>query len=198
MPWWYHVVESKHELQNPTSPEKIRRLGQSMALTPSSRVLDVGAGRGGPAVILAQAFGCRITCVERAQEFIEVARARVEELRLRDLIEIVEADGRQYSAEPGTYDAAMCLGASFIWDGLGGTLRALTPVVKPNGFVAVGEPYWRTWPLPEGYERDEGENFVTLLQTIGRFEAAGLTVVGLIDASLDDWDRYQSLHWLAG
>ena len=46
MPWWYAVVESRHELQNPTSPEKIRLLGRYLELGP--RVLDLAAGRGGP------------------------------------------------------------------------------------------------------------------------------------------------------
>ena len=47
MPGWYAVVESKHELQNPTSAEKIRLLGERMELGPGSHVLanqgpDVG------------------------------------------------------------------------------------------------------------------------------------------------------------
>jgi cyclopropane fatty-acyl-phospholipid synthase-like methyltransferase len=58
MPWWYHVVESKHELQNPTNAEKIRLLGQRMRLGAQSHVLDMGSGRGGPALILAEAFRC--------------------------------------------------------------------------------------------------------------------------------------------
>ena len=36
---------------------------------------------------------------------------------------------------------------------------------------------------------------MTLRATVERFEAAGLPVVSIIAASLDDWDRYQTLHW---
>jgi hypothetical protein len=32
---------------------------------------------------------------------------------------------------------------------------------------------------------------------MAKFEAAGLAPVGLIAASDDDWDRYESLHWRA-
>ena len=32
---------------------------------------------------------------------------------------------------------------------------------------------------------------------MNHFDAAGLEPVALIDSSLDDWDRYESLHWLA-
>jgi precorrin-6B methylase 2 len=195
--WYFAIVERLHELQNPTSPEKILLLGERMGLRPESHLLDVASGKGGPAVLLADAFGCRITCVERAEEFDEAARERVRAADLGSLIESVNADARGFVLEPGRYDAAMCLGASFVWDGLDGTLAALAPAVRPGGFVAVGEPYWRRWPLPEGFEPGQDEAFATLPETIERFAAAGLHPVSLIDASADDWDRYETLHWLA-
>jgi hypothetical protein len=194
----YHaVVESLHELQNPTSRDKIRLLGDRMKLGSDSYVLDLASGRGGPAIILADTFGCHITCVEKSEEFDAAARRRAGEAGLDSLIEFVLADAHDFMAEREAYDAALCLGASFIWDGLPGTLAALVPAVRGRGFVAVGEPYWRTWPPPERAEPDEGEDFLPLPDTVERFQAAGLDLVVLIDSSLDDWDRYESLHWLA-
>jgi SAM-dependent methyltransferase len=197
MPWFHAVVERHHELQNPTSPEKIRLLGERLRLGAGARVLDVASGKGGPAVLLARTFGCRITCVERAEEFVAEARRRVRESGLDDLIELVHADGREFPLEHEGYDAALCLGASFVWDGLVGTLSALVPAVRPGGHLAIGEPYWRSRPLPAGFEPMPEEDFVTLAETVARFEGAGLEPVTLIDASLDDWDRYETLHWLA-
>ena len=197
MPWFFAVIESEHELQNPTSPEKIRLLGERLRLGPTSHVLDLASGRGGPAVLLAGGFGCRITCVEKAEEFDAVARKRVSEAGLDGLIELVRADAREFALEPKRYDAVLCLGASFIWGALPETLAALTPAVRPGGFVVVGEPYWRVWPLPEAFQPDPGQDFVTLNETVKRFEAAGLAPLTLIDSSLDDWDRYETLHWLA-
>jgi SAM-dependent methyltransferase len=192
VPWYFAVAESQHELQNPTSAEKIRLLGERMRLDASSRVLDVASGRGGPALVLADAFGCRVRCVERAPEFAEAARRRVREAGLEELVEIVEQDARHYAIEAARYDAALCLGASFVWDGLDGTLAALAPGVREGGYVAVGEPYWRRWPLPDGVE---SEGYVPLADTVERIEAHGLPVVSVIAASEDDWDRYETLHW---
>jgi SAM-dependent methyltransferase len=197
MPWWYAVVEARHELQNPTSATKIRLLGERLGLGRSSRVLDMASGRGGPAILLAENFGCHITSVERAPEFASVARGRVETAGLEGLVAIVEADGSTFVFEPGAYDSALCLGASFFFGGLVETLCALAPAVGPRGFVAVGEPYWRTWPLPAGFEPEEDEDWASLPDTIVRAESAGVEVVSLIAASDDDWDRYESLHWLA-
>jgi SAM-dependent methyltransferase len=197
MPWYYAVAERYHELQNPTSAEKIRLLGERLRVGPESHVLDIASGRGGPALVLALEFGCRITSVERAEEFVEVARTRTREAGLDALIEIVHADAREFPLEPERYDAGLCLGASFVWAGLTPTLSALGTAVRPGGHVAVGEPYWRSEPLPPDFEREPGEEFVTLAATVARFEGEDLEPVALIDSSLDDWDRYETLHWLA-
>jgi precorrin-6B methylase 2 len=194
MPWYHAVAERDHEIQNPTSPEKIQLLGERLRLGPETQVLDVASGKCGPAVILAGEFGCRITAIERAPEFLAAARARVAATGLGDRIEILEQDAAEADLGRDRYDVAMCLGASFVWRSLEGTLRALTPAVGAGGAVVVGEPYWRRWPLPEGID---AEGFVPLADTAGRFEAAGLTVETMIVSSEDDWDRYETLHWPA-
>jgi hypothetical protein len=88
----------------------------------------------------------------------------------------------------------MCLGASFIWNGLPATLSALAPAARAGGYVVVGEPYWRRWPLPADVDAEE---FVSLAETANRFADGGLELIGLIAASEDDWDRYETLHWQA-
>jgi SAM-dependent methyltransferase len=195
MTWWYAVVEAEHEIQNPTSEEKIRLLGERLGLGPDSHVLDIASGKGGPALILARRFGCRLTCVERSPEFVADALERVAAAGLDDRIEIVEADAASY--ELGSYDAALCLGATFAYGGLVPTLERLSSAAP---IVAVGEPYWRVWPPPA--EAEEGEQKVlaqeTLLplrETVERAESTGVRVVYLIASSEDDWDRYDSLHW---
>jgi len=189
MTWWYAVVEAEHELQNPTSEEKIRLLGERLGLGPGSHVLDVASGLGGPALVLAREFGCRLTCVERSPEFVAGARERVAAAGLEDRIELVESDAATF--ELGRYDAALCLGATFVYGGLVPTLERLSAAAP---LVAVGEPYWRTWPPPPEAER-EGEEWLLLHPTIERAESAGVRVVSLIASSEDDWDRYESLRW---
>jgi hypothetical protein len=135
--------------------------------------------------------------LRRPKSSISAARRRAHEAGLDQLIEFVHADAGDFLPGNERYDAAICLGASFIWGGLPGTLAALASAVQESGWIAVGEPYWRTWPLPERAEPDEGEDFLPLPDTIERFHEAGLEGMTLIDASSDDWDRYESLHWLA-
>jgi hypothetical protein len=194
MPWYYAVAERDHEIQNPLSPEKVRELGRRLRLDPATQVLDLACGKCGPATILAGEFGCRITAVERAPEFVADARERIAAAELGDRIELIEADAAQFDLGEERYDVVMCLGASFIWDGLEPELALLRPAVRGRGAVVVGEPYWNRWPLPDGV--DDG-GYLPLADTVARFTTAGLAVETLIASSFDDWDRYESLHWRA-
>src|SRR3954447_9138041 len=121
MPWRWDVAERDHELQNPTSAEKVRLLGDYLRLTPDSRVLDIACGKAGPAVVLAEAYGCRVVGVERLPEFADEARRRVADRGLDHRIEVRTGDARELPLEPESWDAALCLGASFIWGTLAET-----------------------------------------------------------------------------
>jgi|SRR5262245_15053420 len=194
MPWYYAVAESDHDIQNPTSADKIVLLGRYLRLGPDTRVLDLACGKAGPATLLASTYGCHVHGIERSDEFVEAAREHIAEVGVGHLVEIVEADAHAFPLEQESWDAVLVLGASFVWDGLAGTLAATAPAVKPGGHVVVGEPFWRQWPLPRGID-DLG--YVSLHETAKHFEAAGLDIAALVASSEDDWDRYESLHWRA-
>ncbi len=146
-------------------------------------------------MLLARAFGCHITCVEQAEGFVSAARTKVKAAGLEPLIDVVQSDGKEFPIDADRYDAVMCLGASFIWGGLEEAVDVLTPGVRPGGFLVVGEPYWRKWPLPGEFAPDEDFNFDTLHETVARFERPGIEFVTHIASSQDDWDRYETLHW---
>jgi SAM-dependent methyltransferase len=198
---FHELAERDHVIQNPTSVDKVRLLGDYLRLNEESRVLDIACGKGGPAIVLASAFGCRIVGVELRDSFAEDARTRVAAAGLDALVAVHTADAKSFPLEPEGFDAALCLGAAFVWGAIGDAARALAPAVKPGGFVAIGEPYWRTWPLPDGIDADEAgvgaDEWLELRRTVERFTATGVALTGIIASSEDDWDRYESLHWRA-
>jgi SAM-dependent methyltransferase len=194
MAWPWEIVERDHEIQNATSPEKIRLLGEHLRLTPASRVLDIACGKGGPALILASTFGCRILGIEVREGFAGEARARIAAAGLESLVEVQTADAATVDFESGAWDVALCLGAAFVWGTIADAAAALHPAVRAAGSVAIGEPFWRQLPPPEGAH--DGD-FVSLDETVARFEGGGFATTGIIASSEDDWDRHQSLRWRA-
>ena len=196
IPRYFVVAEASHELQNPTSEEKLVLLGQRLGLSPEARILDIASGRGGPAVLLARTFGCSVQGIEVSPDFHAVSIERAAEAGLSDRVRFVLADASSVEHEPESYDAALCLGASFVYGSLADTVEALAPAVRPGGHVVVGEPYWRVLPLPPDYE-DRNDPWTTLDDTVTIFETSGMSVVSVIASSEDDWDRYETLHWQA-
>jgi cyclopropane fatty-acyl-phospholipid synthase-like methyltransferase len=196
IPRYYIVAEREHEIQNPTSEEKLLLLGRRLRLGSESRVLDIASGRGGPALILAEAFGCRVDGIEIAPEFHAAAVERAQARGLSQLVSFGLGDASNEALPAGEYDAALCLGASFVYGSLADTVEALTPAVRPGGHVVVGEPFWRRLPLPDDYQ-DRADPRTTLADTVVIFETSGMPVVSVIASSEDDWDRYETLHWRA-
>jgi SAM-dependent methyltransferase len=196
IPRYFIVAERDHEIQNPLSADKLRLLGERVRLGPGSRVLDIASGRGGPATLLAGEFGCEIEGIEIAPDFhaVAVERARAAGLGERATFRLGDASKEELPVE--SYDVALCLGASFVWGGLAGTLDALEPAVRPGGHVVVGEPFWRRLPLPDDYS-ERNEPFTTLEGTVTIMESGGLRVVSVIASSEDDFDLYETLHWRA-
>jgi SAM-dependent methyltransferase len=189
VPWFHAVAERYHEIQNPIAADKLRELGERIGLRRGQRVLDIACGRGGPAIVLASTFGCQIVGVEKAGEFAAAARERIAAAGLEDLIAVHEQDAGEFPIEREAWDAALCLGASWIWGGLEGTVAALVPGVRRGGHVAVGDVYLR-----RNDAAAEGE-FTSLAETVRRFERAGPPVTTLVAASEHDWDEYESRHW---
>jgi SAM-dependent methyltransferase len=196
IPRYFVVAEATHEIQNPTSAEKLLLLGKRLGLGPDSRVLDIASGRGGPALLLTREFGCTWHGIEISPDFHAVAVERIADAGLDARVTLELGDAAAATFERESYDAALCLGASFVFGSLADTVEALAPVVCTGGYVVVGEPYWRRLPLPDDYE-DRRDPWTTLDGTVAVFETSGLQVVSVIAASEDDWDRYETLHWQA-
>ena len=108
--------------------------------------------------------------IEIAPEFHAVAVARAEESGVAELVSFELGDGADAAFEPESYDAALCLGASFVFGDLADTVDALGAGRPSGGHVAVGEPYWRRLPLPEDYE-DRRDPWTSLEGTVVIFEA---------------------------
>ena len=99
--------------------------------------------------------------------------------------------------ESQNLDLAACIGASWVFGGHADTLEALISMVKPTGWVIVGEPYWRQEPSEDYLEasgvakEDLGSHFFNAEAG----ERRGLDLVHAIVSSKDDWDWYEGLQW---
>jgi len=68
---------------------------------------------------------------------------------------------------------------------------------SPSRVRCSGRAVLADLAAPGSGRNDLGEEYVPLEATLDYFQAGGLVSTGIIDSSLDDWDRYETLHWLA-
>ncbi|QUH02757.1 class I SAM-dependent methyltransferase [Saccharopolyspora erythraea] len=181
---YYSVVESTHDVQNPASKEKLRLVADYLEVSPGDRVLDVGSGRGWWNVELA-ARGADVTGLEINEDFAAAAVLRAEQAGAA--VRTVIGPAAEFEAQAGAYDVVTCIGASFALDGYRPALGWMCDAVRDGGRIAIGEVH-----LDDGEPDEEVPSLVELVHIA---EEHGVEVTGLVSASVDDWDRYESGHW---
>jgi SAM-dependent methyltransferase len=80
-------------------------LADAAGLRKGMRVLDAGAGAGGPALVLAERYGCRVTALDLTPDFCRLAQAFAERTGLADHVEVVQGDALKLPFADGSFDA---------------------------------------------------------------------------------------------
>lgn len=195
---YHEIVEADHRILNPFTEEKLALLAEVARVAPGERLLDLACGKAEMLATWARRYGIGGVGVDLSEVFLAAARARLAELGVADKITLVPGDAGAYRPEE-SFDLACCIGATWIGGGFAGTLELLRRAVKPDGRILVGEPYWIEEPPAEVYEAMEtppGE-FATLAGALDRIESAGLSLIEMVLADQDSWDRYEAKHWFA-
>jgi SAM-dependent methyltransferase len=195
---YHEIAEANHRILNPFTEEKLMLLGEICQLKAGMRQLDLCCGKAEMLSQWARRYGIEGIGVDISTVFLSAARQRVQELGVFDKVTFVQGNAAQYQAQPHYFDVVSCIGATWIGNGLVGTLALMKPALKEGGLLLVGEPYWIDPPPQEAYaalEVSEGD-FVSLDGMLERFEQAGIELVEMVLANHDSWDRYVAAQWM--
>jgi len=80
-------------------------LATAAGLEPSTRVLDIGCGIGGPARYLAATFGCQVIGVDLSSSFVDAATYLTASCGLSDRVTFQVGDALHPSFEDSAFDA---------------------------------------------------------------------------------------------
>lgn len=193
----HEIAEAGSRILNPFVEGQLRLLGEVARVGPGTRILDLASGKGEMLCRWAEWFGSGGVGVDLSDVFVADARARAEELGVGDRVSFVQGDAAAYEAERGAFDIASCIGATWIGDGLVGTIDLLRRAVRPGGLIIVGEPFWLEEPPREALAEPHlvDGDYLSLGGTLHRLDTAGVDLIEMVLANQDSWDRYEAAHW---
>lgn len=200
LPRAFAIREAGHRIINPFDDTKLATLGKAIGINCDQHVLDLACGKGEMLCTWARDHGITGIGVDINPPFVAAARARALELDVSDRITIVHDDARGWTS-PDPFDVAACIGATWIGDGVAGTIELLERSLHPGGMILIGEPYWRAEPPDqetiEGCHAASRDTFHTLPELVEMFGELEYDLVEMVLADEDTWDRYAAAQWLS-
>lgn len=145
-------------------------LAERAGLSSGDRVLDVGAGIGGPARVLAGHFDARVTALDPTERFCLLGEELTRRAGLADRVTFVQADARTMPFDDGAFDLAL---TQAVWPSVedkAAMLAEIHRVLAPEGklviFEAVEGPGAGELSYPLPWADGPAESFVVSAEDV--------------------------------
>lgn len=198
---FHEIAETNHRILNPFTEDQLMLLGEICRIDSGTRQLDLCCGKGEMLSRWSAEWGLYGVGVDISKVFLDAARQRAAELGVLPRLTFVEGDAAQYPEDHHQFDIVSCIGATWIGNGLVGTLALMQKALKDQrSLLLVGEPYWIDEPPQAAYDVLVGgqvDAYVSLEGTLRRFESAGLELLEMVVADHHGWDRYEAMQWMS-
>jgi MPBQ/MSBQ methyltransferase len=156
-------------------------LAELAGISAGERVLDVGAGIGGPARTLAAHLGARVTALDPTRRFCALNEELCRRSRLDDRVEVLCGDARQMPVGDGEFDVVW---TQAVWpniDDKPAMLSEMRRVLKDGGRLALYEivrgPGRGELQYPVPWADGPAESFLVAAEELRRVaEAAGFAL----------------------
>ena len=189
-----NISERFMEIVNPTSEEKILKIGAVLGLNENSRIIDFGCGYGETLALWAEHFDISGIGIDIREHACRRAKKKIADRGFDRRIKIVCGSADEYAFDPGIFDVAACMGASFIWDGYRSAIQNMKKAVSDGGKLVIGETYRKVKAFPPEFSEEE-KKFPLEHEIVHAARREGLDLEYMVRSSRDDWDRYEAENW---
>ena len=167
-------------------------LARAAGVGPSTAVLDVGCGIGGPARSLAATFGCKVTGIDQSPSFIDAANYLTLRSGLSSLVSFQRGDALHLPSGDSTFDVVLLQHVAMNIQDRAALYDEVARVLKPQGRFATYDLVFRrgevAYPVP--WARHASTSFLlSERETRTALEEAGFTPIVWRD------DTEAALEW---
>ncbi|MGI5149337.1 class I SAM-dependent methyltransferase [Plantactinospora sp. CA-294935] len=114
-----------------------RRLAHRLALCPGSAVLDVAAGRGATALMVAAEYGADVTGIDLSEANVAAAGTAARDAGLTDRVRFTHGDAERLPAGDAAFDAVLCECAFCTFPDKPTAATELARVLRPGGRLGI-------------------------------------------------------------
>lgn len=125
------------ESYHPGGLSLTRRLAQRLGLRSGLRVLDVAAGRGATARLLAAEFDVVVDGIDRSEPVVEKARASATGSGMGSTLRFQVGDAERIPMPDGSFDAALCECAFCTFPDKATAALEIARVLRPGGRLGI-------------------------------------------------------------
>ena len=155
-------------------------LAEAAELAPSTRVLDLGCGIGGPARYLATTFGCNVIGVDLSPSFIDAATYLTERCELSDRVNFQIGDALHLPFEDAAFDTVFLQHVAMNIEDRAALYAEVNRILVPKGRFVIHDLVLRDGDVvyPAPWARDASTSFLlSELDTRIALEQAGFKTV---------------------
>ena len=187
----FRIFEALHhamDICNPMTKGDLDCLVDALDPSDGERALDLACGHGELLLRMAARSSIEGMGVDLSPWVIARAAAKTGSASLPGSITWCVGQARTAGTDT-SWDIATCLGASWVWHGFPGTVRALASRIGPGGRIAVGDLRLHEGADPDRVAEEHGR--VPTREEQAEFLAdAGLCDIDELALAPGGWDRY--------
>jgi predicted O-methyltransferase YrrM len=149
---WSLAIDPDTEISDQNHPggvQSVLALGTAAHISAASVVLDVGAGIGGSARVLAQVFGCSVVGIERDRDRCQEALRLTALVRMSDRVRFLELDALSAATDIRNADVLWGQSAWVHFPSPEAFLDLWLPAIRAGGRVAMSDAFLRREPADD-------------------------------------------------
>lgn len=156
-------------------------------------VLDLGCGKGGVSVRLAEKFGFKVTGVDVMDVFLDDARTKAEEHHVSHLCQFINQDIHEFVSDDHHFDVVILASLGGILGDLNQTVSKLRNQVRTGGYLLIDDGYLRDKNSLDRKGYDHYRNHQNTINELTMYNDKIIREISTTEFSLKINDEYLSL-----